>query len=303
LDGISIISIMIIALILVVIVVVVVTGIMQSLIESSTIPIKTTTTTAAAVTSSNISSSNRKIDSDGDGLSDDQELNNYRTNPLVNDTDGDILSDGKEVNGWSWAIEEKRGCTPTSGCHIHKTNPLNPDTDGDGNDDYYEYSNFPSDPNNPDQDNDGLLDGLEWGPHAIYHTSYFLADTDHDGFSDGQEIKMQTNPLDPSDYPFAPELNTNRIPIANPGRVLTTQRQPVIITLTGSDPDGDQLFFFIFTQPNHGSLGRIETTGPISAQATYIPVLNYTGADSFTFLPYDGKAYGSPAVVSIIIYP
>jgi hypothetical protein len=239
-------------------------------------------------------------------LSDDQEINNYRTNPLANDTDGDRLSDGKEVNGWVWALKEKTGCTPAVGCCrecIHRTNPLSPDTDGDGNDDYYEYSNFLSDPNNPDQDSDGLLDGLESGPNAIYHTSYFLADTDHDGFSDGEEVKMRTNPLDPSDHPLAPQLNPNRIPIANPGRVLTTQRQPVVITLTGSDPDSDQLFFFVFSQPIHGSLGRIETTGPTSAQVTYIPVLNFTGADSFTFLPYDGKTYGSPAMVSIIVYP
>lgn len=144
-------------------------------------------------------------DSDGDGLSDVQEVNTYRTNPLSNDTDGDKLSDGKEVIGWAWAVEEKRGCTsssPPSGvCHIHKTNPLNPDTDGDRNSDYYEYTNFPSDPNNPDQDNDGLLDGLESGPNSIYHTSYFLADTDHDGFTDGQEVKMGTDPLNPNDHP------------------------------------------------------------------------------------------------------
>jgi eukaryotic-like serine/threonine-protein kinase len=51
-------------------------------------------------------------DTDGDGLSDGDEVNRYGTNPLLRDSDGDNISDGDEV---------ARG-----------TNPLNPDTDGDG---------------------------------------------------------------------------------------------------------------------------------------------------------------------------
>jgi hypothetical protein len=51
-------------------------------------------------------------DTDGDGLSDGDEVHKYHTNPLNPDTDGDGIPDGLEV---------KLG-----------TNPLNPDTDGDG---------------------------------------------------------------------------------------------------------------------------------------------------------------------------
>jgi hypothetical protein len=51
-------------------------------------------------------------DTDGDGLSDNNELNVRLTNPLLADTDGDGLSDGAEVN-------------------THLTNPLLADTDGD----------------------------------------------------------------------------------------------------------------------------------------------------------------------------
>jgi hypothetical protein len=53
------------------------------------------------------------LDSDGDGLTDADEINIYGTNPLNPDTDGDGLTDGDEVN-------------------IYGTDPLNPDTDGDG---------------------------------------------------------------------------------------------------------------------------------------------------------------------------
>ena len=51
-------------------------------------------------------------DTDGDGISDGDEVNKFHTDPLKADTDGDGLSDGDEI---------KLG-----------TNPLNPDTDGDG---------------------------------------------------------------------------------------------------------------------------------------------------------------------------
>lgn len=54
-----------------------------------------------------------KADTDEDGLSDGEEVNQYGTNPLRPDSDEDGLSDGDEVN-------------------VHHTSPINPDTDGDG---------------------------------------------------------------------------------------------------------------------------------------------------------------------------
>ncbi len=53
-----------------------------------------------------------KSDTDGDGISDGDEVNKSHTNPLKPDTDGDGIPDGLEI---------KLG-----------TDPLNPDTDGDG---------------------------------------------------------------------------------------------------------------------------------------------------------------------------
>ena len=44
----------------------------------------------------------KAIDTDQDGLSDSEEANTYRTNPLVRDTDGDGFGDGEEVeNGYN----------------------------------------------------------------------------------------------------------------------------------------------------------------------------------------------------------
>ena len=40
------------------------------------------------------------IDSDNDGLSDEEELNNFNTNPNLADSDEDGISDGDEINLW-----------------------------------------------------------------------------------------------------------------------------------------------------------------------------------------------------------
>ncbi|MFU8892840.1 MAG: lectin-like protein [Luteolibacter sp.] len=78
-------------------------------------------------------------DTDGDGLTDYQELFIYGTNPLVVDTDGDGLTDYEEVM-------------------IYGTDPLNPDTDGDGLSDGDEVLIHGTDPNNRDTDGDGYTD-------------------------------------------------------------------------------------------------------------------------------------------------
>jgi hypothetical protein len=246
------------------------------------------------------------MDSDGDGLSDSQEADTFRTNMNKSDSDIDGLSDGKEANGWLWFAEEQSRCinvTLTNTCQIHQTNPLSPDTDGDRNSDYYEYYVIGSYPTDPDQDKDDLLDGLESGPNAIYHTSFFEADTDKDGLSDGLEVRTPgrdpTNPDNSAgdsadnDASLAERRRTNDPPIANAMRVLTVKNDPVDIILTGSDSNRDILHFFVATNPLHGLLSSPMVIGSASAKLTYTPLPNYVGEDSFTFWAYDGKAYSS----------
>jgi hypothetical protein len=122
-----------------------------------------------------------ELDSDGDGLSDVDEVRKHKTDPLVADTDGDGLSDGAEV------------------CE-HGTSPTKTDTDGDGLTDGDELttswfglsSEGATDPLNKDTDGDGLSDGDEV---TVYATDPTSRDSDDDGLSDGEEVaKYATDP-------------------------------------------------------------------------------------------------------------
>ncbi len=82
------------------------------------------------------------LDSDGDGLSDWEEIHIYFTDPYDPDTDGDGLSDFDEL-------------------HRYGTDPLNPDTDGDGLSDYEEIFLYGTDPLKRDTDGGGVDDWHE----------------------------------------------------------------------------------------------------------------------------------------------
>lgn len=116
-------------------------------------------------------------DTDGDGLKDGAEVDQYKTNPLNKDTDGDTLTDGDEVMKYS-------------------TNPLSKDTDNDRLMDNEEINKYMTLPNDKDTDKDNLTDGDEV---LTYKTDPKQADTDHGSVADGIEVGRGTNPLDPND--------------------------------------------------------------------------------------------------------
>lgn len=141
---------------------------------------------------------NKKVaDSDGDGLSDGEEYNQYKTNPLIADSDQDGLSDGDEVKKYRTnplkADTDGDGLSDSDEINKHKTDPTKADSDGDGLSDSDELNKHKTDPLKPDSDMDGLKDGDEISKHK---TDPLKADSDGDGLSDGDEIlKHKTNPL------------------------------------------------------------------------------------------------------------
>lgn len=99
------------------------------------------------------------LDTDNDGLSDQDEIYLYATDPLNVDTDGDSYPDGREISG---------GYSPHKGPNVRMSQV---DTDGDG-----------------------LNDEME----MLFHSSLGKADTDGDGHSDMDEILFGFDPASPA---------------------------------------------------------------------------------------------------------
>ncbi len=118
-------------------------------------------------------------DSDGDGLSDGEEVNTLGTNPLEPDSDGDGVGD---------LVDNCRT--------LSNADQLDSDGDGQGN------------ACDTDDDNDGLSDSAEVN---IYGTNPLLADSDGDGLSDPEELNTTgTDPLSAdSDGDAAGDLSDN----------------------------------------------------------------------------------------------
>ena len=168
-------------------------------------------------------------DSDGDGLSDGDEVRIHKTNPLNPDTDGDGLTDGDEVLKYKTnpldPDTDRDGHLDGDEVNTYKTNPLDPDTDRDGLKDGEEVVTYKTNPLNPDTDGDGLLDGDEVAKHR---TDPLNPDSDYDMLSDGYEVlKTKTNPLDP---------DTDKGGVRDGHEVIYDQTDPL-------DPSDDILFF------------------------------------------------------------
>jgi hypothetical protein len=88
----------------------------------------------------------------------------------------------------------------------------------------------------------------------------------------------------------------NNPPSAESQSVSTDRNEAVEIMLGGSDPDDDELTFFIIDSPQHGTVNNLD---PASGSLTYIPEQDYDGNDRFTFKVSDGEAESFLAAVSI----
>ena len=89
--------------------------------------------------------------------------------------------------------------------------------------------------------------------------------------------------------------------IALNGEFTTTADTPVVITLTGNDPDGDTLAFSVLTPPTDGSLGTITPQTATTANVTYTPNMGHPGSDNFTFQVMDDDGNTDSATISITV--
>jgi len=114
--------------------------------------------------------------------------------------------------------------------------------------------------------------------------SVWAADSDDDGV---------INALD--DYPDDADKSINKSPVVTTQNKGVAEDENVVISLSGIDPEGDSLTYIIVTHPSHG------TVSISGASATYTPVANYNGSDSFTFKANDGTSDSASATVNLTI--
>jgi VCBS repeat-containing protein len=91
-------------------------------------------------------------------------------------------------------------------------------------------------------------------------------------------------------------ISVNDAPVANPLTISTDEDLTYSGTLTGSDLEDDSLTFALGTQAAHGTV-TVNSDGTF----TYVPVANYHGSDSFTFVVNDGTVNSTPATVTITV--
>jgi hypothetical protein len=78
-----------------------------------------------------------KLDTDQDNISDDVEINIYHSDPNKADTDGDGLTDNEETQGWPTIIDPAGKIDS----RLYLTDITKADTDGDGYNDKQEICN------------------------------------------------------------------------------------------------------------------------------------------------------------------
>ena len=139
------------------------------------------------------------VDTDGDGLTDGDEINIYGTAPLVVDTDGDGIGDADEIatGGDPLTAAAPVAEAPAPPVAAQSSEPVvGADSDGDGLTDEFEIQ-LGTDPFVLDTDADGLSDADEYN---AYQTGVLNPDSDGDGVLDGTEAANGTNPNDPTSF-------------------------------------------------------------------------------------------------------
>jgi VCBS repeat-containing protein len=91
----------------------------------------------------------------------------------------------------------------------------------------------------------------------------------------------------------------NNLPVAN-NQTVPLVGSSVVVTLTGSDLDGDTLSFSIVSNPSDGRLSKkITTISPTEAEVKYTAKRSFSGSDSFTFWVNDGTDNSNVATITI----
>jgi hypothetical protein len=93
----------------------------------------------------------------------------------------------------------------------------------------------------------------------------------------------------------------NQAPTANDVTDNVFEDNPLVVTMSGADADGDALTFIVDTPPVNGSLSVVTPINATSGSVVYTPNNDYNGSDSFTYFANDGQVNSIAATVDITV--
>ena len=209
---------------------------------------------------------------------------------FVADVDGDyvaelIVNDGTEDSGADTVTITATNTAPVADDQSVTTGEDTPvditltGSDADGDDLTFSVVDGPT-----DGELSGTAPDLTYTPDDDFNGEDSFTFIVNDGTEDSAEATVTITISEGNDAPTAEAQS-----------VTTDEDVPIDITLTGTDPEDDDLTFTVVEQPTDGTL-----TGT-APDLTYTPNLDFNGTDSFTFIVNDGELDSEEATVDITI--
>ena len=180
-------------------------------------------------------------------------------------------------------------------------------SDPDGDDITYIVTTLPSQGLLSDNGDDITADDL---PKTLSSTDLVYTSSSDTATSDEFKFKVNDGSIDSQSATVTINIESvNDVPVANSAEIEVTEKIETDITLTGSDPDEDELSYIITALPTKGNLkeGETQITSddlPKTLQSStikYTSTVDGTDTDEFSFKLNDGDLDSSIAKISISI--
>uniref|UniRef100_UPI000A9B5DF0 Ig-like domain-containing protein n=1 Tax=Methylomonas koyamae TaxID=702114 RepID=UPI000A9B5DF0 len=127
------------------------------------------------------------------------------------------------------------------------------------------------------------------GTLGIFDTAGNLLDGNADGVAGGDYLRE-----------FTIDRSGNQPPTATDAVASVNENSSVLITLAGTDPNGDPLSFSLVGSPLYGALSDFD---PATRTVRYTPNANFNGTDSFKFRVDDGSLGTDDGNVIVNVLP
>ncbi len=127
------------------------------------------------------------------------------------------------------------------------------------------------------------------GTLGIFDTAGNLLDGDANGVPGGDYVRT-----------FTIDRSGNLPPTATDAVASTNEGSAVLITLAGTDPNGDVFSFSLVSDPLYGTLSDFD---PVAHTVRYTPNANFNGTDSFRFRVDDGNLGTDDGTMLVNVLP